>query len=452
MLKQVEVVGARGRIWPIREGHEQLKLIQKGAAAQPATQTAPSSPPQEPPGSNGVCQAAKVQNFSPSKKQIKDPHSSLNLFSEEEPPTTQEEIAPNPPTPIAKPPARDDTDIFAADDADATPTKGPVDKPNAPKAGGGNNYKPSRLFGDHDDEPEPLKREVTSHEDTGYSYRQSRLIGRDIDEPDEARPGQPDTDPVIPPKGASGHSYKPSRLFDDANDGIAHRVYRTDPKKYNHFQFGNGEEAKNEEELRPRSSKHNSQWNFEDFATPEKPRLKSRPHETRHFGWSDEEAEITETPPARPRVAHPRRDAETHFEFQDEPTPMAERVANVRLKGTAHNDGLGLYQNNLYDDEGMPGADTEDKPSLGILPNGAGRTKTFGSHFEMSDTSPTPLEKGDENKQPLGLDRQKAVKMMDSSWAATDESPEQPKTTVEAKRASRHVNDRSWGFGADGNF
>lgn len=458
LLKQVDVIGARGRAWPIRDGRDQLKLIQKGVAAEPATQTAaaPSSPPQKP-RDNGVSEAAEAQNFSPSKKPIKDPHASLSLFSGE-PETTQQEIAPNLPKSIAKPPPRDYNELFVGEDADATPTKAPVDRANAPKAGGGHSYKPSRLFSDHGDEGESgiVDKPISSKEPSGYSYQQSRLIGRDIDESGDTKTSQPDTDPVVAPKGGGGHSYKPSRLFGEADDDQDRPVFQANNAKYNHFEFGDGENApgKKEEPIRPRSSKHNSQWNFEDFATPEKPKTKVHPHDTRHFGWSDDEPEaIAETPPPRPRVAQPRRDAETHFEIQDEPTPMAEKVVNKRTKGTAHNDGLGLYENNLYDDKGNPGAATEDQPPLGIMPNGVSRMKTFGAHWAMSDTSPAPEDKGDENKQPVGLDRQKAVKMMDSSWEATDESPEQPKTTTALpKRASRNVNERSWGFGDDGNF
>lgn len=457
LLKQVEVIGARGRSWPIRDSSDQLKLIQKGVAAEPKAQTAPSSPPQKP-RDNGVSETAEAQPFSPSKKPIRDPHASLSLFSDE-PPTAQQEIAPNLPKSAAKPPPRDYSELFVGDDADGTPSKAAVDRPIPPKGGAGQNYKPSRLFGDPEDEAsekvEQIDRPISSKGPSGYSYQQSRIIGRDIDEL-STESSQPDTDQVVRPKAGAGHSYKPSRLWDEDDDTRAHPVSKTNTKKYSHFEFGDGEDEdeleKKDEPVRPRSSRHDPQWKFEDFATPEKPRNKVRAHETRHFGWSDDEPDLSETPQQKPRTRQPRRDAETHFEFQDEPTPVAQKVTNGRSKGSVHNDGLSLYQNNLYDDDGLPGAATADKASQGVMPNGASRMKTFGAHFEMSDTSPAAGDKGDENKPPAGLDRQKAAKMMDSSWAAYDESPEPKTATALPNRSSRHVNERSWGFGDDGDF
>lgn len=415
----------------------------------------PSSPPEKL-RNNGVSEAAAAQNVSPSKKHIKDPHSSLSLFSGEGP-STQQDIGYNLPKSSAKPPPRDYGDLFVGSDTDATPTKANIDKPIAPKGGGGHSYKPSRLFDYQTDEAgeygsaQPIDKPIAPKGASGYNYQQSRLIGDDIDESAESKKSQPATNTTLPPKGAAGHNYRPSRVFDDAGDGTVETLYKSHPQKYNHFEFGDGEDKK-PEPVRPRSSKHNSQWNFEDFVTPEKPKTKVMAHDTRHFGWSDDEGELAETPPHQPRVRQPRRDAEPHFQFEDEPTPMAEKFTNVRSKGSAQNNGLGLYQNNLYDDNGVPTEATEDKAPLTVMPNGVSRTKDFDSHWTMTDTSPAPKDKGDENKQPVSLDRQKAVKMMDSSWDTYDESPEEPKTAALPKRASRDVNQRSWGFGDDGNF
>ncbi|KAK2758713.1 hypothetical protein FQN54_003403 [Arachnomyces sp. PD_36] len=454
LLKQVDVIGTRGRTWPIRDSRDQLKLIQKGASAQPTAQTAtPSSPPQQT-GNNGVSAAAAAQNVSPSKKHIKDPHASLSLFSGQGA-ATQQEVGFNLPKSSAKPPPRDYGDLFVGGDGDATPTKATIDKPIAPKGAVNHRYKPSRVFSDEPDESAEIDRPISSKGSSNYEYQQSRIIGEDINQPSEEKKSQPDVNRAVPPKGAAGHNYQPSRLFeDDGDDGHPATLYKSHPNKYHHFEFGNGEDGPDlkEKPIRPRSSKHNSQWNFEDFVTPEKPRGKVLSHETRHFGWSDDEGEQAETPPQQPRVRQPRRDAETHFEFQDEATPVAERHINGKTKGTAQNNGMGLYQNNLYGDDGLPSKATEEKAPIAIMPNGVSRSKDFDSHWTMTDTSPAPKDKDEEPKQPVGLDRQKAVKMMDSSWDTYDESPEQPKSTVLPKRASRNPNQRSWGFGDDGDY
>jgi hypothetical protein len=61
-----------------------------------------------------------------------------------------------------------------------------------------------------------------------------------------------------------------------------------------------------------------------------------------------------ESPVKQPKVIHPRRDAQTNFEFQDDGTPADDRRPAGHPRGQGHKNGLGLYQNNLYDDEELP--------------------------------------------------------------------------------------------------
>jgi hypothetical protein len=461
-LKQVDVIGSRGRTWPIRDAQDQLKLLQSTASAVPASR---AQTPVQKLRSESIGQttaASAVQNASPSKKHIKDPHASLSLFSGQAPAENHHDLGWNAPKSSAKPPPRDYGDLFVGSDPDATPTRDSPTKVIAPKGATGHNYQPSRLFDDRSDDVEESgkanvgeARVIAPKAGSGQNYKPSRLFGDDDATP-EAKKTLPHTEAAIAPKGGSGHNYKPSRLFEDHDDGIVETRYKSHPQKYNHFEFGNGEDGPEikAEPVRP-TSKHASQWDFEDFVTPEKPRGKVLSHETRHFGWSDDEGELAETPPQQPRVIRPRRDAETHFQFQDEATPVAEKFVNGKTKGSAHNDGLGLYQNNLYDENGVPTAATEDKAPLTIVPNGVSRKKDFDSHWTMTDTSPAPKEKEDEAKQRVGIDRMKAVKMMDSSWDTFDETTETAEEPTQAalpKRASRNVNQRSWGFGDDGDF
>lgn len=68
---------------------------------------------------------------------------------------------------------------------------------------------------------------------------------------------------------------------------------KTNAKKYNHFEFGSSDDEqatpKVREAARPTNSKHMSQWDFEDFVTPEKIAPKVLGQAVRHFGWSDDE-------------------------------------------------------------------------------------------------------------------------------------------------------------------
>jgi hypothetical protein len=102
-----------------------------------------------------------------------------------------------------------------------------------------------------------------------------------------------------------------------------------DPKKYSHFEFGDGEEAK-AEPPKPRlhQSKSASSWAFEDFVTPEKKPIKMRKDDVRHFGWSDDDGS-QESPVKQPKKVVPRKDAETHFSMKDEEDQPVAAAAKV---------------------------------------------------------------------------------------------------------------------------
>ncbi|KAI9790180.1 MAG: hypothetical protein M1816_005380 [Peltula sp. TS41687] len=278
----------------------------------------------------------------------------------------------------------------------------------------------------------------------------------------------------IPKKAGAGQHYQPSRLFDgDASHGgktEAENGVKPNPKKYDHFEFGDGEdETRPPKQLsgaaKAKAANHMSHWDFEDFVTPQKPVPRLRAQDVRHFGWSDDEVN---SPVKTKKISRPRRDAETHFEFQDESTPKDEKKAAQRQKGSAHNNGLGLYQNNIYDDgdeTGKPEAkpqDTQPHKRLGNATNINSHRNIFGSQFTMTDDSPSSQDgnnnkNGAEKKKSVPADRRAAVKMMNSSWDTYDESPEQQqskenvatkkKTTGGDGMGGRVGLQRQWGFG-----
>lgn len=71
VLKQIEVIGARGRGWPVYDGPEQSRLLKQGAKPEPrSAEDATSSNAAPAPG----------QNTSRPTTGTHDPHASLNLF------------------------------------------------------------------------------------------------------------------------------------------------------------------------------------------------------------------------------------------------------------------------------------------------------------------------------------------------------------------------------------
>ena len=77
LLKQVDVIGARARSWPIRDGKDQARLVASTAASAIL-----SSGAAKPNGTAGKEQGAgRVRNNTNASH---DPHASLALFSPEE--------------------------------------------------------------------------------------------------------------------------------------------------------------------------------------------------------------------------------------------------------------------------------------------------------------------------------------------------------------------------------
>ncbi|KAH0556077.1 hypothetical protein GP486_005983, partial [Trichoglossum hirsutum] len=145
----------------------------------------------------------------------------------------------------------------------------------------------------------------------------------------------------------------------------------------------------------------------------------------------------------------PRRDAETHFEFQDDGTPQGVRRPAGHPRGTAHNSGLGLYENNLYDEtEPKPGQQQQNQQPLGNVTN-INHRKYFDSQFSMADDS--PASGGQAKEKPVGGGQHKAaVKMMDSSWDTYGESPQLDKkeNNTENKSTRTGVKIKGDGMGA----
>ncbi|KAI9048179.1 hypothetical protein LZ554_007974 [Drepanopeziza brunnea f. sp. 'monogermtubi'] len=237
----------------------------------------------------------------------------------------------------------------------------------------------------------------------------------------------------IAPKGGAGKNYQPSRLFDLPDEDGPSPNKSANPSKYKHFEFADGgdEQVEKRAPLKEvQSSKHSSQWNFDDFITPQKvvPSKVLRTNDVRHWGNSDDE--VVDSPIKIKKVDKPRKDAETHFEFQDDGTPDAPRlIGRPRGPGGA-NPAMGIYNNHLFeeDDENTTGV-----PVMPSLANVKERSKDFNPQFSMTDASPVAMSP----PHRIPEDRAKVLKNMDANWAAYDQSPNQKENSARSPTSFR---------------
>ncbi|KAJ5591874.1 uncharacterized protein N7459_002243 [Penicillium hispanicum] len=406
LLKEVEVIGARGRSWPIRDAKEQVRLLKSAAAAK-------STPPLA--SSHSDANDLPARPGSPGKRHFIDPYgagSLTELLSPQKADAEEERnaTAQRPGSPGKK----HRMDPFAA--ASLTELLSPSKDTSQPVRP----YAPSSI--------QPPARDL------------SALF---IDDEPPATPSKSET--VIGPKAGAGKS-QGNRIFasdDELTDDRA--PYKTDPRKFKHFEIGaDNSELEVKDEPKRGKSRHQSQWDLGDFTTPVKPSRAQRAEEVRHFGYSDE-GEDVETPPARPHVPKPRRDADVHFEMSD----TDEGYEDDRIISSYQHRGQQLYENRLFSDNGeaMP-SEQENKQQrpLSVAGNNINRQKDFEPHWEMTDASLEPTEVETEDKKSITSDHSKAVKQMESQWEMYDESPQPKRTATHMHNPSRH-NQPTWGLG-----
>lgn len=229
LLKQVEAIGRTGRNWPIRDGKAQAEFV---IASVKAGHSGSSSST----GNNGKPMAVRSGNEDFIKQHGKresvsvtrDPHASLSLFAERD--------------------VNDDGRSYSG-----------------PKYGVAKSAKPAeRDYG-----------ELFTNEESAAALAIT------------ARSKSPHkTDGTILKAGAGKH-HTGNRLFDQDEDDVPRSPERkkTYNQKYEHFTFGDGEDAPTKEN-RPLSSKNKSgtTFSFEDFATPPKHNEKSKIDFERHWG------------------------------------------------------------------------------------------------------------------------------------------------------------------------
>lgn len=433
LLKQVEVIGARAKNWPIRDGKDQLRLIASSAASEFGSRPSTAA------SSNAAQEANSGKPRSQSNNVTRDPHASLALFAprEENLETIGQRVTA--PKGSAKPPPRPYGDLFVGDDSDAeargrsrSPQKaGSIVAPKAQTA-----KPPPRDY--HDlfvGEESPSQAPAPAAQGKASSPSKSALMS-----------------PPIAPKSGAGKNYKPSRLFGDGEDEDAGtpkardkgNYMKPNPKKYHHFEFGHGDDAPAPQLDRPKT-KHQSQWDFEDFVTPQKPpsRQRNGDQASKNFGWEDNEA--PDQSPVKQAASHkPRPDSDTHFQLQDDGSSNEHRRIGSALGGT-HLRTNGLYESNFGgENDGTGSGGNKNDKSLSSITNLKDRRKDFDPHFDMTD-QPSDHDAG--GKKPVPAARAKVVNQMGAQWDLTDSSPASTNAKGNAKLLSSQSGASSSGHG-----
>jgi hypothetical protein len=253
LLKQVEAIGRTGRNWPIREGPKLVEAVKN--SINTTGQAGNGSGGRAANGQRDVVVGGHKRGES--VHPTNDPHASLALFAPRDPSEDAGSTYTGPTVatrPSSKPAPRDYGDLFVG-------------------------------------------------EESARSYRSdspAKIDGRNV-------------------KAGAGKHVSDNRLFDE-NDPDAVSTpqgKKTYQQKYDHFAFGNGEDAKREQPGSSRSNrKSEATFSFEDFATPPKVVEKNNPGYERHWG-ADHEADTKEN--TRPTRQSARNDNEPSWSESPQP-------------------------------------------------------------------------------------------------------------------------------------
>lgn len=401
----MDVIGSRARNWPIRDGKDQARLIASSSAGSSQTNGPTRSDARN--GLHDQNERSTTNKTATSSRHVTgDPHATLSLFA---PQVTDRDTSHHPPAVAprvsAKPPPRDYHELFAGNESNSLPAEtAEVSPPRSENKGlkAHSARPPPRdyhdLFVGNESDASPLAR------------------SQQVSPQKENRPITPGT---MATKGGAGKNFQPSRLFETSNSQAGNpgtpvqpsdKFIKPHPKKYNHFELGEGNEdagAGRGMATRPKS-KHQSQWDFEDFMTPEKIPQKIRGQDVRHFGWSDDEPHV-ESPEKHPNVHQPRPDARTHFEFQDDGTPAGDRRPVSHSHGQGGIRGMGLYKNDLFD--AAPRSPERKSHPLATVANMQDRRNVHNAHLITDDSAAYTGANGS------------AKPVAEAPWGVTDDSP-----------------------------
>lgn len=238
----------------------------------------------------------------------------------------------------------------------------------------------------------------------GKNYRASRIFDADEDQPSTDDGGSPSSgrgrnespSKVIAPKAGGAKKFTPNRLFDKDGEAIEEDVASVSVRSQSPGSV-----------IAPKGGAGKKFGASRIFDTDERD--------------PDEPRTTMSTGQAKPQH-------QSQWSFGDYATP--EKAVPART----------LQRPAPVDEEGS----ASDATALGNVTNLKDRNQTFNSQFKMTDSPGTP-----QAKAPLGEDRKKAVKMMDSNWEAYDVSPA-PKENRPVEAKPKGGGERGIHIGGDG--
>lgn len=342
LLKQVEAIGRTGRNWPIREGQKLVEAVKASVNASGQ----PSNGSAGRPAHSQHDVVANQHKRGESVTATRDPHASLALFAPRD--TTKDtESAYEGPTfatrPSAKPAPRDYGELFVGEESAAE-------------------YR--------DDSP-------------------AKIDGRNV-------------------KAGAGKHVSDNRLFDEGDkDAVSTpQGKKTYQQKYDHFAFGNGEDAKKAQRPDSNRSNHKSEptFSFEDFATPPKVTEKNKPDYERHWGADVDNERADNKENSRPGRQPARGENEPTWSDTPEKPRKIYNTAGDGMGGRkgAYNPILGETEKKIYTTagDGMGGRKGDYNPILGetekkiyvTAGDGMGGRKASGRAWGFGDDSDPEVE------------------------------------------------------------
>nr|POF12809.1 dihydrofolate reductase [Quercus suber] len=153
-----------------------------------------------------------------------------------------------------------------------------------------------------------------------------------------ARSDSPSKGDGIVLKHGAGKNFSKNRLFDEnepAMEPSSPERKKTYGQKYEHFDFGNGEDADSRPTTRSSNNKSYQHFSFEEMNTPPKHIQKDRPSDERHWGAGVEE-DAPQSPPKRPIVHAARPNTVSQFELADK-SPATDAYNKSKKAATATN-------------------------------------------------------------------------------------------------------------------
>ncbi|KAI4143002.1 MAG: hypothetical protein LQ340_007135, partial [Diploschistes diacapsis] len=274
--------------------------------------------------------------------------------------------------------------------------------------------------------------------------------GESSDATSQGGPPSPTKSEIIAPKSGIGKNYQENRLFENAPDERKENFISPHPQKYSHFEFSDGHDEPAPKPSAPRpKTKHQSNWDFSDFTTPAKV-TQRRPQEPRSFalGADDENTPMR----AKPSVSQGRRDAETHFELQDDGGPNSEhrRRATGRPRGQGSASmGASLFQNNIIDGNGAAdsGATAKGPRPSSMAYGSKDRAKDFDAHWQMPDESAGPAHGAGWEVPGAAMSAKERQRDFDPHFSMADEREQRQEQEPGLGERSAAENNRPMGEG-----